>query len=477
MEEFEIRLEKEKKLREMNIDPYGSRIDGLEKISNVLATYDPQQEGKEARAAGRIHTIRDHGKTGFLDARDWSGKIQLYIKKDNSPQAFEIYKLLDIGDIVYAQGGLHKTKTGEITIFVKELKLLCKSLRPLPEKWHGLADTDIRYRQRYLDLISNQDVLKSTLRRSEIIRATRDYLDKKGFVEVETPMMHPIAGGATAKPFITHHNTLEVDLYLRIAPELYLKRLLVGGLEKIYELNRVFRNEGISTVHNPEFTMLELYQAYADYNIMAELTEDLICTLAGTESVTYGTDTILFARPWKKQPYEELFREHTGATFNERDKIIDIAKKYEMDTRGSFWKILDDVFDKLVKPKLVNPVFVIDYPKEISPLAKARLDNPNICERFELFIAGMEVANAFTELNDPVEQRERFKKQLQNKAEGAIKLDEDFLTSLEHGMPPAGGLGIGIDRLVMLLTNNQSIREVILFPQLRPRVSQTENES
>jgi lysyl-tRNA synthetase class 2 len=471
MDEFEPRLQKVGKFRELSTDPFGSRIDGLAEIARVLESYNPQEEGKSAMAAGRIHTIRDHGKTAFIDIRDWTGKIQLYLKRDQCPQAFDQYKLLDIGDIIYADGGLFKTRTGEVTILVKNLRILCKSLKPMPEKWHGLVDHDLRYRQRYLDLISNPDVIKTFLKRSEIIKSIRHYLDNKGFVEVETPMMHPIAGGATARPFITHHNTLDMDLYLRIAPELYLKRLLVGGMQKIYEINRVFRNEGISTVHNPEFTMMELYQAFGDYNTMMELTEDLICHVAGASELTFAGQNLDLSRPWPRKTYSQLLEEHAGLKITDSAKAMEMAKRMEIDTRHPIGHIINDIYEKLVEPKLTGPVFVIEYPKDISPLAKSKADNPGICERFELFMAGMEVANAFTELNDPIDQRERFKKQLEAKAEGAERLDEDFLNALEHGMPPAGGLGIGIDRLVMLLTNNQSIREVILFPLLRSKDS------
>ncbi len=472
MDEIESRVQKLNKLREIPVDPFGGRIDGVPEIARVLESYNAQEEGNPAKAIGRIHTIRDHGKTAFLDIRDWTGKIQLYLKRENSPQVFEQYKLLDLGDILFAEGGLHKTKTGEVTIFVQNLRILCKSLRPLPEKWHGLVDRDIRYRQRYLDLVSDPEVVKTFLKRSEVIKSIRKYLDEKGFVEVETPMMHPIAGGATARPFITHHNTLDMELYLRIAPELYLKRLLVGGMQKIYEINRVFRNEGISTVHNPEFSMMELYQAYGDYNTMMELTEDLICHAAGTTSLVFGDHMLNLSRPWPRKTYSQLLEEHAGLKITDTDKALEMAKRMEIDTKRSMGHVINDIYEKLVEPKLVGPVFVIEYPREISPLAKSKPDNPDICERFELFMAGMEVANAFTELNDPIEQRERFKRQMEAKAEGADKLDEDFLTALEHGMPPAGGLGIGIDRLVMLLTNNQSIREVILFPLLRPKDSQ-----
>jgi lysyl-tRNA synthetase class 2 len=451
-------------------------------IKNIVMSYI---EGKSVSLAGRVIAIRVHGKTAFLDIWDFTGKIQIYIKKEKiGENQFRIYELLDIGDIIGVSGSLFKTKTGEVTVFAENISILTKALLPLPEKWHGLQDIDIRYRKRYLDIISNQNVRETFFLRTKIIRKIRTYLDEKGFIEVETPMMHPVPGGATAKPFVTHHNALDIDLYLRIAPELYLKRLLVAGMDKIYEINRNFRNEGISTVHNPEFTMMEIYHSYADYNDMMTLTEDLISNLV-TENLLlekslpqkrilkYGETEIDFTRPWKKKAYTELLKEQLDLEISDFEKAKDIAKKGQIEAQGkTHIEVVNDIFEKYVEPTLISPTFVVDYPYELCPLAKKKESDSRVCERFELFIAGMEIANAFSELNDPIEQRQRFENQLKKREDGMVKIDEDFIEALEYGMPPAGGLGIGIDRLVMVLTNNKSIREVILFPTLREKPQQ-----
>jgi lysyl-tRNA synthetase class 2 len=426
--------------------------------------------------AGRIITKRDHGKTCFAHLLDFSGKIQLYFKSDDLKEEFNKVKELKIGDIISVSGTVFKTKTEELTIRVKEFEILVRAHRQIPEKWHGLKDIETRYRQRYLDLIANEKVKETFILRSKIIQEIRNYLNNQGFIEVETPMMHPIPGGANAKPFITHHNALDLDLYLRIAPELYLKRLLVGGFEKIYELNRNFRNEGISIKHNPEFTMLELYVAYADYNDMIEITESLILHLVklikGTLNFSYQGKELNFTPPWKRMSMISAIYEYTN--FNPKDlnkeeiqqwcKYNDIAFE-EHFTKG---ELINLIFESKVAEKLIQPTFILDYPVETSPLAKRKKDDPNFIERFELFIYGREIANAFSELNDPVEQRERFYEQAKLNKE---KIDEDFLITLEYGMPPAGGLGIGIDRLIMILTDSASIRDVILFPTLKQKES------
>lgn len=485
---YEIRLDKLAKLKELGVNPFAYEFKQNTPIKTIITNFRDSTESQMTTTAGRIISIRGHGKATFLDIRDMTGKIQLYIKKDKvSELQYQIFELLDIGDIIGVKGPLFKTKTGEITIIVEELTLLTKSLLPLPEKWHGLQDVNLRYRQRYLDLLSNSDVQKTFIIRSSIIQSIRQYLDGHGFIEVETPMMHPIPGGATAKPFITHHNTLDMDLYLRIAPELYLKRLLVGGLERVYEINRNFRNEGISVQHNPEFTMVEAYQAYADYNDMMDLTEGIITTTAKkihpSLKITYGSKNSYLSHPesvldekeqldlnppWQRKSYMELFKQYCQIDWHNQKEVIAKAKSSDIPTdKKHYESIAGDLFEKYVEPNLIGPIFVTDYPLAICPLAKTKRDNPELAERFELFIARMEIANAFSELNNPLDQKERFEAQLKSKAEGMISIDEDYINALLHGMPPAGGLGIGIDRLVMILTNNPSIRDVILFPTLR----------
>jgi len=476
-----VRLEKLQELRDAGIDPFGSRFDRNASAQQIIDSFDTM-EGQSVRLAGRIMSKRRHGKAGFADLQDLTGSIQLYFRKEDvGDEAYELFKKLDLGDILGVEGEVFRTQKGEISVHVRHFEYLSKSLNPLPEKWHGLKDVELRYRQRYVDLIVNPEVRDVFIKRSRIIKEIRNYLDNLGFLEVETPMMHPIPGGATARPFITHHNTLDMDLYLRIAPELYLKRLLVGGLEKVYEINRSFRNEGISTRHNPEFTMLELYQAYADYEVMMELTENLIAStvqkITGSLQVEFDGQIIDFTTPWRRIPMLEANKEHSGVDFaliktddEARKAAADLGMKIEKNaTRG---EIINEVFETFVEDKLIQPTFIYGHPVEISPLAKRNREHPEFTDRFEVFIMQREIANAFSELNDPIDQKERFMKQVEKRASGdaeAHMMDEDYINALEYGMPPAGGLGIGIDRLVMLITGSTSIRDVILFPTLRPR--------
>jgi len=476
-----VRLEKLAELREMEIDPFGKRFDRDSMAGDIKDNFE-DMEDKPVKIAGRIMSKRRHGKAGFANIQDLSGNIQLYFRKDDvGEDKYELFKKLDIGDILGIEGEVFRTQKGEISVHVRDFVYLSKSLNPLPEKWHGLKDVELRYRQRYVDLIVNPEVKEVFIKRSQIIKEIRNYLDSKGFLEVETPMMQPIPGGAAARPFITHHNALDMELYLRIAPELYLKRLLVGGLEKVYEINRNFRNEGISTRHNPEFTMLELYQAYADYNVMMDLTEDLISAVMlkvnGNMVAEFEGTEINFSPPWKRIAMLDAIKEYTGLDFNiikSDEDARKAAKKLEMDVDNSSTRgeIINEVFEEFVEQKLIQPTFVYGHPIEISPLAKKNADNPEFADRFEVFIMQREIANAFSELNDPVDQKDRFIKQVEKRAGGdaeAHMMDEDYINALEYGMPSAGGLGIGIDRLVMLMTGSPSIRDVILFPTLRPR--------
>lgn len=476
-----VRREKLTELQRNGIEPYGGKYPREHMAQEIIDQFE-QYEGKNVRLAGRIMAKRGHGKASFANLQDVSGNIQIYARlNDLGEDNYRLFEKLDIGDIIGIEGTVFKTRRGEITVSITDLTLLAKSLRPLPEKWHGLKDVDLRYRQRYVDLTVNPEVKKTFITRSKIIKEIRNYLDELNFLEVETPMMHPIAGGATARPFITHHNALDMNLYLRIAPELYLKRLLVGGFEKVYEINRNFRNEGISTKHNPEFTMLELYQAYGDYEDMMEITENLISTVAkkvlGTTTIKYEEQEINLATPWKRLPMLEAVKEYSGLDFtviktDEEARMKAKELNLEVEDNDTWGSVLNKVFEEMVEPKLVQPTFILDYPVEISPLAKRKKDNPNLTYRFELFIYGREIANAFSELNDPIDQKQRFQQQLEKRAGGddeAHMMDEDYIQALEYGMPPAGGLGIGIDRLVMLLTNSSSIRDVILFPLMRPR--------
>jgi len=478
MSEYEkARREKLAKLREQGNDPYGTRFPDATPLQAVASQYDPDNEQQIVCGAGRITLLRDIGKLIFITFRDMSGTIQTGLSKKMLGEQWNIAKLLDLGDIIGVKGMLGKTKTDEITIWATELTILAKATLPPPEKWHGLQDVELRYRHRYVDLFANPDVMTTFKNRIEIIQTVRQFLQDRGFLEVETPMMHTVAEGAAARPFITHHNSLDMDLFLRIAPELHLKRLLVGGLEKVFEINRNFRNEGISTQHNPEFTMCELYQSYADYHDMMDLTEELICLLVERRSATmhlkFNSRTINYSRPWKRRTYAELFAEHVGCNITDIQTIRDKARTLEIGEQNMDDTIVvNELFEHFVEDNLIDPTFVIDYPAALCPLTRRKAGHPDIAERFELFIASMEIANAYTELNDPDVQEENFRLQLRGQEETMATMDEDFITALKYGMPPAGGLGFGIDRLVMLLTDSPSIRDVILFPLLR----QTTNE-
>jgi len=509
------RREKLKRIAELGHDPWGSRFDGHAPIAEIraragevvfrtadgrdVALPDPASAGEgfdfrkwlseqgpgemvgpKVRAAGRIVLQRPGGKLIFADIRDMTGQIQLFIGKKQVGDGWQLAECFDLGDVIGVDGELRRTKTGELSIFVERLTMLSKSLAAPPEKHHGLTDPELRQRMRYLDLTYGEGVMPTFLNRTKIVRSIRDTLHSRGFVEVEGPTLHAIAGGAAARPFKTHHNALDIDLYLRIALELHLKRLLVGGIERVYELGRVFRNEGISQKHNPEFTMLEVYQAYGDYRSMMDLTEAAIveaihatglCAEGQPLVLPWGEKSIDFTPPFARKTYDELFQEHAGVGPSDYAAIAEVAKSLSIETAGKHPDVIkSEVFEKKVEDALAGPIFVMDYPASICPLTKRKADNPNIAERFELIIQGMEVANAYTELNDPDLQEELFKTQLAGLAaeESMAKMDQDFIRALRHGMPPAGGLGIGIDRLVMLLTNSQSIRDVILFPLLRP---------
>lgn len=476
-----VRHQKLEDFYKQGIQPFGGRFPQTHFANQIKEDFERWQD-QVVSIAGRIMAKREHGKASFVDVADSSGRIQVYVKYDAvGDEAYNWFKKLDIGDIIGVKGLVFRTRRGETTVEASDLQLLCKSLRPLPEKWHGLRDVEQRYRQRYLDLIVNPEVRKVFVTRSRVIKAMRHYLDEHGFLEVETPTMSSIPGGAAARPFITHHNALDIDLYLRIALELHLKRLLVGGLERVYEIGRVFRNEGISTKHNPEFTMMECYQAYADYEDMMELTENMVAYIArealGTTTITYQGTEINLQPPWPRLTMLEAVKQYTGVDFSRSRESASarLAAEnlgVEVNPGWTWGKIVNEVFEAMVEPHLVQPVFIKDYPLEISPLAKKKAEDPSLTYRFEAFIAARETANAFSELNDPVDQRERFLAQERERLAGdeeAHRLDEDFLQALEYGMPPAGGLGIGVDRLVMILTDSPSIRDVILFPTLRPR--------
>ena len=481
---MQVRHEKLDELRSKGIDPFGQKFERAQYADAILNNFE-QFEDKQVSLAGRVMSKREHGKASFAHIQDISGRIQFYIRQDDvGEDMYSIFNILDIGDLVGVEGSVFKTRRGEVTIKVSNLKMLSKSLQPLPEKWHGLKDVDLRYRKRYIDLIVNPDGRQVFVKRSKIIKAMRQFLDTKGFLEVETPTMHTIAGGAAARPFVTHHNALDIDLYMRIALELHLKRLLVGGMEQVYEIGRVFRNEGISTKHNPEFTMLELYQAYSDYHDMMDLTEQMISYIAqetlGTQTITYQGEEINLAPPWNRVTMVEAIKEYAEIDFDivtkqeEVDAVID-KLDLQVDKGTSRGKVINEVFETYVEPHLMQPTFIMDYPIEVSPLAKKKKDDPNFTYRFEAFIYCRELANAFSELNDPIDQKERFLGQVAEREAGdseAHMMDEDYVDALEIGMPPAGGLGVGIDRLVMLLTDAPSIRDVILFPTMRPKDSE-----
>jgi lysyl-tRNA synthetase class 2 len=485
----EQRLEKLKNIRGKGINPYPNTFHRTNTTQEAVALLKQSEDAKQATGptvtvAGRVMARRGMGKISFIDLRDGSGKIQLLfrdVREALSEAQVELLKEIDIGDVIGVSGQVFRTRTGEPTVSVTDFTILSKSLQPLPEKWHGLVDTEVRYRQRYIDLISNPEVMETFVIRSRVISAIRKFLDTHGFLEVETPILQPSAGGALARPFITHHNALDRDLYLRIAPELHLKRLIVGGFDKVYEIGRNFRNEGIDTSHNPEFTELETYEAYADYNLVMRLVEDMIAEVAqqvlGTTDIKYNDQTIDLKPPWRRITLRDSVLEYSGIDFVKYPNAEDLRIKMssmniEVDPSHNWAKLVDDLLDNFVKPRLIAPTMLYDYPVSMSPLAKSKPGEERVVERFQPFIGGMQIGNAYSELNDPIEQRERFSQQL-NERTGADDevwtIDEDFLTALEYGMPPTGGLGVGIDRLVMLLTNHQSIREVILFPQLKEK--------
>jgi len=512
-------LQRKKKLAEiaaLGEDPYPHRFDQTITPDEIVAKYASKDtetlaaEPIDVRVAGRILTLRSHGKTGFAHIQGAGTKVQLYVRLDAVGEAaFRLFQMLDLGDIVGVSGHLFRTKTGELTIWVERLSLLSKSLLPLPEKWHGLADVEVRYRQRYLDLFANPRARVVFLRRAEILRELRRFFDARGYNEVETPMMHTIPGGAAARPFITHHNTFDIDLYLRIAPELYLKRLVVGGLDRVYEINRNFRNEGVSTQHNPEFTMLEFYQAYSDYRDLMDLTEELFATLAqkvcGSPVVTFGEHRLDFSK-WQRLSMREAITRYWPAAAGTAPTLADLARPggpREAAERYSGWasgtpegregenapkplhvagmkdgEITGLLFETFAEPALIQPTLLYDFPTDISPLSKCRADDPSLVERFEVFVGGMELGNAFSELNDPEEQERRFRMQVEAGGDEAPReVDMDYVRALSHALPPTAGMGIGIDRLTMLLTDSHSIREVILFPLLRPEAPATARET
>ena len=478
----------------LGVRPYPNQFDRTASVSDIRAAHDAatgealEAEHVPVRAAGRILGMRAFGKANFLVLSDGRARLQVYVRADSVPALdFQVYQLLDLGDVIGVEGRLFRTKTNELTIWASRIHFLTKCLLPLPEKWHGLSDVEARYRQRYLDLIVNPDSRRVFETRSRVISAIRDFMTRRGYLEVETPMMQPIAGGAMARPFVTHHNALDMQLYLRIAPELYLKRLTVGGLEKVFEINRNFRNEGISTQHNPEFTMMEFYEAYADYHALMRMTEEMIATVArevlGTEQITFGEHQISLQAPFTRLSLRDaardaaarrLHRELTDADLRDRDKAAALARELGVEIAAGHGagKIATAIFERLCEDQLIQPTFVYDFPTEVSPLSKQKPDDLDTVERFELYIGGFEVANAFSELNDPAEQRRRFEGQLKDRHAGdaeAHQMDEDYIRALEYGLPPTGGEGVGIDRLVMLLTNSPSIRDVILFPLMRKR--------
>jgi lysyl-tRNA synthetase class 2 len=478
----EQRLDSLSRIRARGIDPYPHSYHPSHTVREAIALFEQQEKNsQDISLAGRIMSKRSIGKMSFLDIRDSSGKIQLSLRYDLVGQErYEFLQDIDIGDIIGAKGKLFRTKAGELTLEVSDFAMLCKSLRPLPEKWHGLADVEKRYRQRYLDLISNEESRGIFTLRSKIITAIRSFLDKQGFIEVETPVLQPHAGGALARPFVTHHHALDEDLYLRIALELHLKRLVVGGFDKVYEIGRAFRNEGISIKHNPEFTLLECYQAYSDYNDVMILVEEMLRHIAqavlGDTKLGHNDKTIDLGLPWQRLQLREAIKNYCGIDFEDYPDAASLGSRMaemgmEIDPSKGRGRLVDELLSTFVEPKLIQPTFLLDYPVEMSPLAKRKRGNDRLVERFEGFVGGREVANAFTELNDPVEQRERFQEQLREQtADEEVEIaDEDFLQALEYGMPPTGGLGMGIDRLVMLFANQQSIREVILFPQLKTK--------
>jgi lysyl-tRNA synthetase class 2 len=488
MDSFEqIRIQKLKEIQELGYDPYPTFYRNTHTLADVGKQFSSktaeelEHDKYKVRVAGRILTNRPFGKAGFITLSDGEGQLQVYAKKDQLPDRdFQLYKLLDIGDFIGVEGALFRTRTGELTVLANEIVFLSKSFLPLPEKWHGLRDVEIRYRQRYVDLVVNREVRDVFVKRSLIIRELRRFLDERGYLEVETPILHPIAGGALAKPFKTHHNALDMTLYLRIAPELYLKRLIVGGLNRVYDLNRIFRNEGISTRHNPEFTMLEFYQAYSNYTDLMDLTEEMLTGIAekvcGSRVITYDEQQIDFGK-WTRLSMKEAILKYSPekideAVLKDRAVVEGLLKKLhaEFDPRMPLGNLIGTLFETVAEEHLIQPTFIYDYPLELSPLSKQKAGDKSLVERFELYVGGMEIANGYSELNDPSDQRNRFLSQIEARERGdeeAHQMDEDYIRALSYGMPPTAGEGIGVDRLAMLLTNSTSIRDVILFPHLR----------
>ena len=481
-EQMQVRIDKMHKIEEHGWKPFGYRFLYTHRAADIAAQFDELSEKEtEVKMAGRIMAIRGHGKTCFMDMQDKTGRIQVYVRKDViGEENYALIKLMDIGDTVGITGTAFRTHMGELSIKANSVEMLSKSLRPLPEKWHGLKDVETRYRQRYVDLIVNPEVRDTFVKRSQIIRSVREVLDSHDFLEVETPILNTIAGGAAARPFISYHNALDMQVYMRIAPELYLKRLIVGGMDRVYEMGRVFRNEGIDNRHNPEFTSVEIYQAFADYRDMMDLTEEVVVKTAekvlGTTTINYEGTAIELASPWKRMSMIEAVKEYSGKDFTnvtDLEEARAIAKELNVAVEPSFGigKIINACFEEYVEDKLIQPTFITGHPKEISPLAKSNPENPAITDRFEAYIYGRELCNGFTELNDPIDQKERFLKQVEERANGdeeANMMDEDFVNALEYGLPPTGGLGIGIDRLVMFLTNSSTIRDVLFFPTMKP---------
>ena len=480
-EMLQIRRQKLKELQDQGKNPFLiEKFNPDHHTTDITDNYD-EFEGKEVTVAGRVMSKRGHGKISFMDIQDMKGRIQILSKIDElGEEAYKIISYLDMGDIIGVEGEVFKTQSGEISVKAKKLTLLSKSLQILPEKWHGLKDPDLRYRQRYVDLIVNPEVKETFLLRNKIIRKIREYLDNLGYLEVETPILGNISGGANARPFLTHHNALNIDMSLRIANELYLKRLIVGGFDKVYEMGKMFRNEGMDTRHNPEFTNIELYEAYADYNDMMEITENLVAYVAkevlGTTKVEYQGKTIDFTPPWRRIKMQDAVKEHTGVDFdkiNTDEEALEVAKEHKLEIKPGMTRghVISEMFEEFCEQYMDQPTFIIGHPVEISPLAKRNPDDPRITNRFEAFANCWEIANAFSELNDPIDQRERFEEQLRQKEYGddeAHPMDEDFLNAIEVGLPPTGGLGIGVDRLIILLTNQASIRDVIFFPTMKP---------
>ena len=484
-----VRLEKLARIRARGVDPYPHRFERTHTSKEAISLFEAseQRENGDARTetvtvAGRMVGFRDMGKAAFADLLDGAGRIQLLFRSNILPESFEILEDLDIGDWLGAAGPMFRTRAGEITLEVQEFTLLCKSLRPLPEKWHGLEDIETRYRQRYLDLIANEESRRIAILRSRMVSTIRRFMEGRGYIEVETPILVPVPAGGMAKPFATHYNFLDRELYLRIATELYLKRLIVGGIERVFEIGRVFRNEGVDFYHNPEYTMLESYEAYADYNDVMRMVEEMVAAAAGevlsSSTVEFDGHRIDFTPPWPRLNLRDQIKEHAGIDFLEHpdtDSLRSAMEDAGLETgqQASWGGLLDKLISSRVEPTIIQPSFLVDYPVQMSPLAKKKADDPRLVERFEGFVAGMEICNSFTELNDPIDQRRRFEEQealhAQFQDEELDRLDEDFLVAIEHGMPPTGGLGLGIDRLAMLLSGHRNIREVVLFPQLRSR--------